>query len=69
MNKITLSVEGMKCGGCESMVKSALESVAGVSTARADHQLKQVEVDFDSTQISAEQIKQIISGKGYTVKG
>ena len=30
MRNVTLTVEGMKCGGCAEAVQSALEGVAGV---------------------------------------
>ena len=33
----TLKVEGMMCGHCEARVKKALEAVAGVESAVADH--------------------------------
>lgn len=34
----TITVEGMSCAHCEATVVDALESVAGVTTARADHE-------------------------------
>jgi copper chaperone len=67
MDKIVLHVEGMKCGGCESLVKSTLESVEGINAAQADHKLKQVEIEFDPALIAVEQLKEIIAGQGYTV--
>lgn len=33
---ITLTVEGMSCGGCEQAVEEALEAVDGVTGAAAD---------------------------------
>jgi copper chaperone len=33
-----LQVEGMACGGCEENVVDALEDVAGVDEASADHE-------------------------------
>ena len=34
----TIPVEGMNCGGCEQTVVEALEDVAGVESASADHE-------------------------------
>lgn len=67
MENITLNVEGMKCGGCENNVKTALLACDGVIKAEASHKNKTVIVEFDAAKINAEQIKQIIGGKGYSV--
>ncbi len=69
MDKVLLRVQGMKCDGCESSVKSALESLDGVHCARADRKLEQVEIEFDPSSISIEKFKEIIATRGYTVKG
>lgn len=68
MDKIVLQVEGMKCGGCESVVKSALEAAEGVAESVADHKRARVDVSFDSAVISVDQIKEIVANKGYVVK-
>lgn len=44
----TLTVEGMSCGHCEQTVESALEAVAGVSDASADHETATVTVEGDA---------------------
>lgn len=67
MEKIVLQVDGMKCGGCESSVNSALEAVDGVNAARADHRRNRVEIDFDAALISIGTLKEIIGQRGYTV--
>ena len=69
MGNIVLQVEGMKCGGCESSVKGALEAIDGVSSVKADHRLNRVEVEMDPLSISVESIKQAIVKQGYTVIG
>ncbi|MGH8476551.1 MAG: heavy-metal-associated domain-containing protein [Methylococcales bacterium] len=69
MNTISLQVEGMKCGGCESLLKSTLEAVKGVNAARPNHILKRIEVDFDASVTSTQKISEVIAGKGYHVTG
>lgn len=44
MTRQTLSVRGMSCSGCESTVESALEELAAVDSATADHESDTVEV-------------------------
>lgn len=67
MEQIILNVDGMKCGGCENNVKSALEACDGVASVAASHKEKTVAVDFDAAKVSLEQIKQVIADKGFQV--
>lgn len=67
MEHIDLNVEGMKCGGCESNLKSALAACEGVASVAASHKDKTVAVVFDSGQISLERIKQVVADNGFQV--
>jgi copper chaperone CopZ len=67
MNTV-LQVQGMKCGGCESLLTGALEALDGVNGAKADHKLNQIEIDFDPSLISIEKVKETIASRGYEVK-
>ena len=65
-NKITLDVEGMMCEHCEATVKKALESVAGVVSATANHNdnVAVVEVNGD---VDTEALKAAVEAKDYKV--
>lgn len=65
MEKITLRVEGMQCGGCENTVQNALQAVAGVVAARASHKDNAVEIEFDPARIDVTALKQAIVRAGY----
>ena len=67
MENIVLQVDGMKCGGCESSVQSALKAIEGVASVKADHIRKQVAVELDPSKVSVEKIKETIIGQGYSV--
>lgn len=67
MASITLTVTGMKCGGCETAVKDALATLAGVASVHASHKENQVVVEYDEGQTDPEAIKKTIKGKGYGV--
>ena len=64
--KITLKIEGMMCIHCESRVKSAIESVAGVESATVSHENGSAVVYTDET-VSADEIKKSVENAGYTV--
>jgi copper chaperone len=44
----TLTVHGMSCDGCEDIVETALEEVAGVETATADRDEDTAEIEGDA---------------------
>jgi copper chaperone len=48
MASTTLSVGGMSCDGCEEIVEDALEEVAGVESAEADHEEGSATVEGDA---------------------
>lgn len=55
MRMTQLKVDGMTCGHCQSTVKSALESVAGVQNAEVDLSsgIARVEGDADTDKLIA----------------
>ena len=67
-NKITLDVEGMMCEHCEATVKKALESVAGVVSATANHNDNVAVVETDGD-VDTEALKAAVEAKDYKVLG
>lgn len=63
----SLTVSGMKCGGCENNVTTKLLSLAGVKRASASSKDKSVQVEFDSDQTNIKAISKAITEVGYTV--
>ncbi|PPD35622.1 MAG: mercuric reductase [Methylomonas sp.] len=65
---VSISVTGMKCGGCENTVTTALMASAGVLSVKASHKDKQVNVEFDPSQTDLESIEDIITDAGFSVE-
>ena len=65
---VSLAVTGMKCGGCESNVKSKLNSIDGVITVVATSKEKKVDVEYDANRTNLKAISQAISDAGYVVE-
>ena len=63
----SITVTGMKCGGCENNVTTKLLSLPGVISAKASHQAKQIDVEYDPLQIDLDEIEDTISSAGFTV--
>ena len=65
--KNIIKVDGMMCEGCERRVNHALSSLEGVSTCKANAKENRVELEFDETLVSKEDIKESIEEIGYVV--
>lgn len=63
-----LTVLGMKCGGCETIVTTKLDAVDGVVAIKASSKEKTVSVAFDTDKVSLTAIKEVIQTAGYTVQ-
>lgn len=66
MNTIVMKVEGMSCGHCQSRVKKALESVAGVAAADVDLAKKEATVQL-SQDVDSAVLKQSVEKIGFKV--
>ena len=64
MERTTLDVTGMSCGGCEENVTDALEALEGVSSATANHEADEVRVEHDEG-TTVDGIRSVIEDAGY----
>ena len=62
--KLTLSIEGMHCGGCVRRVTSALERVKGVEVGSVE--VGSAQMDFDPKEASADEIATAVNRIGFS---
>ena len=67
MTEVSLKVTGMSCGHCEKAVSNILEDM-GAEAIRVSASDGVAEFEFDSSNISLEDIKREINDAGYEVK-
>lgn len=67
METKTLDVKGMSCGHCKMSVEGALNGLDGVSAANVDLDAGKVEVTYDETKVSLENMKEAVEDQGYDV--
>jgi copper chaperone len=67
MEKIILNVSGMSCGHCEKAVKGALMELDGVTDVVVYLADGKVDVQFESSKVSVEKLKETIEEQGYDV--
>lgn len=67
--RITMKIEGMECPNCAMILERIEDKLAGVTLAEASYHKAQMVVEFNETQISAEQIRAEVQRLGYGVSG
>ncbi len=66
--KNEFQVIGMSCGGCELLVREALEELEGVTAAEASFRSGVVSVDYDPQRVSVPALTLAIEEQGFKVK-
>lgn len=67
MKDVTLTVQGMSCGHCVSSVEGALNELDGVSGVNVNLGEGKVDVKYDDSKVSVDQLKEAIDEQGYDV--
>lgn len=67
LQEIQISVYGMSCEGCERTIQTAVGELTGIQEVKASHLDSTVMVKFDKTAVTFENMKTVITEKGYTV--
>lgn len=67
MQHVTLNVQGMSCGHCVKAVEGSVGQLAGVNVVDVKLDEAKVNVSFDESQVTLEQIKETIDDQGYDV--
>jgi copper chaperone CopZ len=65
-DKLTLSIEGMHCGGCIRRVTAALEGVKGVKLGSVE--VGAAQLNFDPEQTSASRIVDALNHIGFSAR-
>lgn len=65
---VSLTVTGMKCGGCESNLTQKLSALSGIVSVKASHQNKLVDVEYEPAEIDLDEIEDAIAEAGFSVE-
>ncbi len=69
MEKATMNISGMTCGGCVRSVSSVLSALDGVAKADVSLDKQCAVVDYDAAKLNVEQLKHAVTEAGYEVAG
>jgi copper chaperone len=67
MEKATLNVSGMSCGHCVKAVEGSVGELKGVSNVKVHLENGTVDVEFNSSEVTLDAIKETIDDQGYDV--
>lgn len=67
MDKATIKVEGMTCGGCVKSIENALATHEGIHRTSADLDAGTLSVEFDGKLIQRPAIERTIVDAGFDV--
>lgn len=65
MARSTLNVTGMTCDHCVAAVRTALEELPGVRSARVELENGRVVVDYDDAKASPRELTAAVADAGY----
>jgi len=68
MEKTTFKVEGMSCNHCIIAIEGSVGKLDGVSHTKVNLKEGIVEVEYDSSKVNLDEIKETIDDQGYDVK-
>ncbi|MEQ2527256.1 copper chaperone [Robertmurraya yapensis] len=67
MENVILNVKGMSCGHCVKAVEGSVGELKGVDSVKVNLEEGTVAIDFNSEEVTLEQIKETIDDQGYDV--
>jgi copper chaperone len=67
MATTVLTVPDISCEHCEKTIVGALSPVTGIANVTVDIPTKQVTVEYDATQVSVDQMKDVLKEEDYPV--
>ena len=67
MTNVTLNVPDISCGHCKTSIEGAVAPLEGVDSAEVTIDARTVDVSFDESVVSLDQIVEAIDDQGYEV--
>jgi len=67
MTDKTFNVEGMSCAHCKAAVEEELNALPGVEISNANFERGIVEVRYDESSVTTEDIRNAVEVAGYTL--
>lgn len=68
MDKVMLKVVGMSCGHCVKAIEGSVGNLNGVQNVKVHLDSGNVEVEYHSSDVTVNKIRETIDDQGYDIK-
>jgi len=68
MNKETIIIDNLKCGGCANTITKAIKKLGGVTNVEINHETSEINIEKNET-TSREEIIEKLTSLGYPEAG
>ncbi|MGC6246859.1 heavy-metal-associated domain-containing protein [Bisgaard Taxon 45] len=65
MQRVTLNIEGMHCGGCVKTVERVLQALEGVQQVKVSLDKACVDIQYDADAVSIDQLVEQVENAGF----
>ncbi len=69
LTNASLKINGMTCASCANAIEKGVSKLEGVQVANVNFATEKLTVEFDSTQVSVDDLKLAVKNSGYTAEG
>ncbi|MEQ1564317.1 MAG: heavy-metal-associated domain-containing protein [Myxococcota bacterium] len=66
--KLSLGIDGMKCGNCSSKVTAAISAVPGVIAVVVSHETGEARVAYDAAKTTPDALKKAVTDTGFALR-
>ncbi len=67
VGQVTLTIEGMGCGGCAAKIEGTLKQAPGVRNASVSFERSEAVVEYEPAQTAPASLVSLVEERGYTV--
>ncbi|MFH1053730.1 MAG: heavy-metal-associated domain-containing protein [Candidatus Woesearchaeota archaeon] len=67
MKNLKIKIKGMRCHSCEMIIEDSLSETGNIEDIKISHEKGTLSLDYDESEITEDEIKEIIKKEGYEV--
>ncbi|MFH1316496.1 MAG: heavy-metal-associated domain-containing protein [Candidatus Woesearchaeota archaeon] len=67
MKNLNIKIKGMHCHSCEMLIEDSLGESGYIENINISHEKGTLSLDYDESEITEDEIKEIIKKEGYEV--
>jgi len=65
---LNIGIKGMTCSSCEEHINHSVNQLSGILKVKSSYENKNVEIEFDSSKTTIEEIEKAVNSTGYSIE-